>query len=208
MDDPWLVAQPDVPPRTHGSPRHGARASRQVPSPRPKLADPGPSAFAAGASESTQDRTAERTAGGGRWFIGEAWTQAGAGIRRLSKSRPCQGSPGGLHSSCWTGARDTQSSSLRPSGGRHVLIRRHRCPATERSIKEYRHALDQPHEGGRSSRTGRQDRQDGGGASPEGGSQECSRESALEHSDKAMKQSQTAHEASKVAGVKSKAAAH
>ena len=32
--------------------------------------------------------------------------------------------------------------------------------------------------------------------------------SALEHSDKAMKQSQTAHEASKVAGVKSKAAAH
>ena len=32
--------------------------------------------------------------------------------------------------------------------------------------------------------------------------------SALEHSDKAMKQSKTAHEASKVAGVKSKAAAH
>ena len=30
----------------------------------------------------------------------------------------------------------------------------------------------------------------------------------LEHSDKAMKQSETAHEASKVAGVKSKAAAH
>ena len=32
--------------------------------------------------------------------------------------------------------------------------------------------------------------------------------SALQHSDKAMKQSETAHEASKVAGVKSKAAAH
>ena len=32
--------------------------------------------------------------------------------------------------------------------------------------------------------------------------------SGLEHSDKALKQSETAHEASRAAGVKSKAAAH